>query len=133
MFDSLESFKPFCLVSAGAITGSWTRFHLSKCVGAILFSEYLGTFTVNILATFLLGLLLAFNPYLVHGSFNQNSSLFLFICVGFLASLSTFSTFIIDLLKILLQKQWKRSFYLAMFSVIGGLLAAALGLSFGDF
>jgi CrcB protein len=69
---------------------------------------------------------------LVDNSLNVKSPLFLFACVGFLGSLSTFSTFIIDLIKTFLDKKLKLCFGLAFFSVFAGLLLALLGLAFGD-
>ena len=63
--------------------------------------------------------------------FNLESPLFLFLTVGCLGSLSTFSGFIVDILKTILDKRWNLCFGLAFFSLLAGLLFALLGLAFG--
>ena len=131
MYELRESFIPFFLVGLGAIFGSLLRLYLSTYFGLIISYKYVGTFLVNIIASFSLGFILALLNHSGLDSLQNQSGLFLLICAGFLGSLSTFSTFIIDLLDILLAKRYKFFAYFSILSVVGGLSAGALGLYFG--
>jgi CrcB protein len=51
--------------------------------------------------------------------------------VGFFGSLSTFSTFAIELLNTLKQRAWSESLLLGLGSILGGLVAAGLGYGLG--
>ena len=131
MFESLEVFRSFFFLSVGAIVGSSTRMYLTSFFSSIFSVKHWATFVVNIAAAFLLGLFVALNSRLGNNSFDNNSPLVLFICVGFLGSLSTFSAFINDLLNILLEQRWKKFFGFSLCSLLGGLIAAFAGLAFG--
>ena len=95
-------------------------------------SRYFGTFFVNISASFALGFVYANQKLSDIDLLKNNSPVFILICVGFLGSLSTFSTFIIDLLNTVLDRNVKSFFLLALFSIIGGLFAVFLGFAVGD-
>jgi len=131
MYEFLENSYPFVLVGFGAIAGSCLRMYLSNYLEYIFSSRQLGTFIVNIISAFFLGLVVALQPYSEVENFDNDVSLFLLICIGFLGSLSTFSAFIIDLLNTLLDKNWKQFLSLAFFSVFGGFFAVAAGLALG--
>jgi len=51
--------------------------------------------------------------------------------VGFFGSLSTFSTFAVELLNTLKQRNWRESLLLSVGSILGGLVAAGLGYGLG--
>ena len=93
MYESIEKFHPFLLIGSGAILGSWLRMYVTNYFRDYHSSSYFGTFLVNIVSAFLLGLFFALHPHLFDNSLNIKSPLFLFGCVGFLGSLGTFSTF----------------------------------------
>ncbi len=132
MFKSLEAYRPFLVLSVGAIAGSLIRVYLTSFFSSIFSAKHWATFVVNILAAFLLGLFLALSSRFGLNSFDNNSPLALFICVGFLGSLSTFSAFINDLLSLLLDHHWKQFFVLSLCSLLGGLMAALAGLAFAN-
>ena len=132
MFALLEGFKSFFLLSIGAIAGCWIRMHLTSFFGSIFSAKYWGTLLVNIFATFFLGLFIALQSHSGFTSVSDTSPLFIFICVGFLGSLSTFSTFILELLDILLDRRWKVFLPLSLCSLFGGFLAALAGLTLGN-
>ena len=132
MYESIEKSHPFLLIGSGTILGSWLRMYITNYFRYHHSSSYFGTVLVNISSAFLLGFFFAVHSQLIDNSLNVKSPLFLFACVGFLGSLSTFSTFIIDLIKTFLEKKLKLCFGLAFFSVFAGLLLALLGLAFGD-
>ncbi len=132
MFESIATFQSFCLVGIGAITGSWIRMRLANLIASISSIKYLGTVIINLFSAFCLGLVFAFLPFSDNSSVNKTTPIFLLICVGFLGSLSTFSTFVLDLLNLLLKSNWRQSLFLVLFSVLGGLFAVALGLVLGS-
>ena len=59
------------------------------------------------------------------------SALTLLVAVGFFGSLSTFSTFAIELFNTLKQRNWRESLLLGVGSIVGGLVAAGLGYGLG--
>ena len=130
--EFLETSKSFVLVGCGAITGSWIRMYLYEFFGKILPSKYWGTMIVNILAAFFLGFFLALDSHSKSGPFPNTSPSYLFACVGFLGSLSTFSTFIFELFNTLLAYRWRQFWCLAIFSLTGGLVAVAAGFILGN-
>ncbi|MFZ5650780.1 MAG: fluoride efflux transporter CrcB [Bacillota bacterium] len=76
-------------ICAGGFLGAAARYILGRCVGRVWRGSFpLGTFTVNMVGSFLLGLL-AFHPAL-SGSLGKDATLG--ISVGFLGSFTTFST-----------------------------------------
>ena len=121
---------PLLLLATGAITGSYCRFFFLKYLSSIFSSNYFPTFIVNITATFSLGLLIGLQPDdLIAPS--RNSSLNFLLCAGFLGSLSTFSTFIIDLVNLLFSCRWRQFFSVSIISLLGGLCAVAAGIAIG--
>ena len=132
MYEALSNFPSILLVGIGAIAGSWMRMHLINYCNFRFSSSYFGTFFVNISASFALGFVYANQKLSDIDLLKNNSPVFILICVGFLGSLSTFSTFIIDLLNTILDRNMKLFFLLALFSIIGGLFAVFLGFAVGD-
>ncbi len=132
MFLIYDGLKSFFLLSIGAILGSWMRLHLTNIFCSIFSRRYWGTLFVNITASFLLGFLWALKSEIGNHSLSQTSPFFVFICVGFLGSLSTFSTFICELLDCLTQKHWKQFLSISLYSIVGGVLASLLGLILGN-
>ncbi len=117
-------------VSFGAVLGAWLRMKVTRTFERIQISKKWGILTVNILATFLLGFVLALlskNINLTH-----TSLFYLFVCVGFLGSLSTFSTFIFEFMDVLRKRHWLQGLYFGLASLIGGFLAAASGYGIGN-
>ena len=132
MSEWIDSCRPFFMVSAGAILGSWMRLRLANYFGSILTANYWGTLVVNILSAFFLGFVLALHAHSGDDYVIKNPAWSLFVCIGFLGSFSTFSTFVSELLHTLRAHSWKQFFSLVVFSLIGGLLAALAGLTLGD-
>lgn len=116
------------LVALGAVPGAWLRFRLVNHLEPLLPRRHWGTFAVNLLACFALGLLSALQSQGNAGS----DRLMLLLGTGFLGSFSTFSTFMAELRGVLAARHWREAGLLAGGSVAGGLLAMAAGLALGE-
>ena len=115
-------------VGLGAIPGAWLRLVLVNRWTPMVPKKHWGTFAVNVVACFALGLLLSLVEQCGPGG---KSSLELMVAVGFFGSLSTFSTFAVELLQEIRQQQFLSAFLLAVASIVAGLLAAACGYNLG--
>ena len=89
-------------------------------------SKHWGTFAVNASACFALGLVLALQERC-----GPDTGVTLLIGVGFLGSLSTFSTFVVELLNELRAGRWLVAGVLSFASLLAGLTAAAVGYGIG--
>ena len=114
------------LVGLGAIPGAWLRLKLVNHFEPMLPKKHWGTFFVNVVASFALGLVLALNE-----TCSASTGIALLIGVGFLGSLSTFSTFAVELLNELRAGHVLAAAGLAMISIVAGVLAAATGYGLG--
>ena len=90
--------------------------------------KHLGTFFVNVVACFALGLVLALSE-----TCSASTGIALLIGVGFLGSLSTFSTFAVELLNELRAGHVLAAAGLALISIVAGVLAAATGYGLGAY
>ncbi|MCT0199221.1 CrcB family protein [Synechococcus sp. CS-1325] len=124
---SSSSGTEFLLVSLGAIPGAWLRLQLVNHFEPILPRRHWGTFAVNVVAAFALGLLVGIDRR--HSL--AGTGLLLLLGTGFLGSFSTFSTLMLELLQEQRQGRWAEAGILAAASVLAGLLAVQLGLRMG--
>lgn len=111
-------------VSIGGAIGAVLRYQVFVSLPIINFP--LATFVVNIVGSFFMGFLF---PFLQENMLSPN--LRFFLTVGLLGALTTFSTYAMDLLQLLLQKQYKLALlYFFLSNSITVLLAAfGFGLS----
>ena len=119
------------LVGIGAIPGAWLRLRIVNHFEPMVPRKHWGTFAVNLVAAFALGLVLGLQNNDPCTTAQGLSGLTLLIAVGFLGSLSTFSTFAVELLNTLKQRNWRESLLLSVGSILGGLVAAGLGYGLG--
>ena len=110
-------------ISIGAIFGAYLRFKIALRIDNALGNKSLATFLINMASTFSLGLFSALYPLIS----SSNPNFYLFFVVGFLGSLSTFSTLMIELLNHLRFNRLFEFFTLSIMSLFGGVLAAFLG------
>lgn len=115
------------LVAVGAVPGAWLRFLLVNHLEPHLPRRHWGTFGVNLIACFSLGLLAA----LQSGSRSGSGRLMLLLGTGFLGSFSTFSTFIAELVQGLERGERLGAALLLIASLVGGLLGLAAGRALG--
>ena len=116
------------LVGIGAIPGAWLRLKAVNHFEPMVPKKHWGTFAVNVIACFGLGLVLA----LVQ-SCSAKTEFALLIGVGFFGSLSTFSTFAVELLNELRAGRPFVSLVLALASIAAGLCAAGVGYGLGAY
>ena len=116
------------LVGIGAIPGAWLRLKAVNHFEPMVPKKHWGTFAVNVIACFGLGLVLA----LVQRC-SAKTGLALLIGVGFFGSLSTFSTFAVELLNELRTGRPFVSLLLALASIAAGLCAAGVGYGLGAY
>jgi len=132
MADTLLVARGVVLVGLGAVPGAWLRLRLVNHFEPVVPRKHWGTFGVNLVAAFGLGLVAGLSA---SAPSQADASLFapllLLIATGFFGSLSTFSTFAVELLNTLRSRQWLEALVLAAGSILGGLAAAALGYGLG--
>ncbi len=111
-------------VFIGGGIGAAVRFAVSAVFKKYLLSPIYGTFLVNIIGCFLLGLVfgLALNKFN-----NMPETLKIFITVGFLGGLTTFSTFNLEIFEFLRAGKTPDAFLYMFLSCIFGLLFTFLG------
>ena len=119
------------LVGIGAIPGAWLRLRVVNHFEPMVPLKHWGTFAVNLVAAFALGLVLGLQVKDACTTSKGLSALTLLFAVGFFGSLSTFSTFAVELLNTLRQRNWRESLLLGVGSIVGGLIAAGLGYGLG--
>ncbi len=94
-----EKIQTLSLVCLGASLGSIARFLVYSWVGRTFADTYLATLTVNILGSFLIGILFVIFSEI------HSPRLQLLMMTGLLASFTTFSTLSLDALRLLTNGQ----------------------------
>ena len=116
------------LVGLGAIPGAWLRLKVVNHFEPMVPKKHWGTFLVNVIASFALGLVLA-----LYEGCSASTGIALLMGVGFFGSLSTFSTFVVELLSELRAGHVFAAAALALISIVMGVLAAAAGYGLGTY
>lgn len=111
------------LVFFGGGAGSLCRFLLSKYLNPLFSNVYLGTFTVNILGCFFIGILMSMANK--EGLISDNQTLLL--ATGFCGGFTTFSTFIYENNSLLKQGDSLHFVLYTGFSIAVGLAAFGFG------
>ena len=121
------------LVALGAIPGAWLRLRVVNHFEPVVPHKHWGTFIVNVSAAFFLGLFSGLHAYALKAcsGVDGTAPMMLLVGVGFFGSLSTFSTFVVELLNTLQSRQFLQFVGLMVFSLVLGLLAAAAGYQLG--
>jgi len=113
------------LVAAGAVPGALLRWRIEAQVGPLLASGAAGVAAANLLSnlvgSFLLGVLAGPIPW--------RPPLLLMGGIGFCGSLTTFSSWMLDLVRLGQQGQGLAGLALLVASLVLGLAAAATGLA----
>lgn len=113
-------------VGAGGFLGAAGRYLLGRAVNGIWRGDFpAGTFLVNLLGSFALGVLVA-HPYLA-GQI-MDGSIRVALGIGFLGSFTTYSTLMYESFTLHAGGKTWLAFFYVMGSIISGLLLAWLGL-----
>ena len=119
------------MVGMGAIPGAWLRLRVVNHFEPLVPRKHWGTFLVNLVAAFALGLVLGLERTLRCDDSAGASALILLVGTGFFGSLSTFSTFAVEVLATLRDRRWREAVLLSVGSIVAGLLVAAAGFRLG--
>ena len=119
------------MVGLGAIPGAWLRLRVVNHFEPLVPRKHWGTFAVNLVAAFALGLVLGLQRTGRCDQSSGPSALILLVGTGFFGSLSTFSTFAVEVLVTLRDRRWGEAIFLTAGSVIAGLVVAAAGFRLG--
>ena len=117
-------------VSIGAIIGANIRFRIHNKLRNLNLRKDFLILVINTLASFCLGLFLSLLEQF--RAFTYYYQLVLFFSIGFLGSLSTFSSFVYDLFDLCLQLEFFRALKLFIFSSSIGIIAFAFGFFLGN-
>ncbi len=111
-------------VALAAVPGAWLRFRIVNHLQPLLPRRHWGTFAINLVACFILGLI---TPLVA--VCGEGLRIHLLLATGFLGSLSTFSSFILEILQALLAGEVRQSLLLLCGSILAGLMAVFAGLA----
>ncbi|WP_333594418.1 fluoride efflux transporter CrcB [Anaerospora hongkongensis] len=113
------------LVAVGGGIGATTRYLTSNWAAARFGAEFpMGTLLVNVVGCFIIGVFMA----LTTERLSVSPYWRLFIAVGFLGGLTTFSSFSYETLRLLQEADIMRAFYNVGLNVMVGFLATWLGM-----
>lgn len=112
-------------IMLGGALGAISRFALSNLVSSTLGRDFpYGTLTVNIIGSFLIGLLTVFFTY----KSGLDPAIRLGVLVGFLGALTTFSTFSLETLSLLEQGSFMAALSNIFVSLISCIVMVWLGM-----
>lgn len=125
----ISSFSPTLLVMAGGALGAALRYHLGRLLTLGDGSWPLGTFAVNIIGGFSMGILMAFLMRTDAQGVSQWESYRLFIGVGLLGGFTTFSAFSLEMAMMIERGDWMFALMYSATSVLAALLALFAGMA----
>ena len=120
--DIIQLLKIF-LIALGAIIGANIRYFFLRKLEILKYSEY-RLLTINLFSSFILGLLF---PFFIKTNLKIEEELIFLFLFSFIGSLSSFSTFISDFYKLILNNNFRRSTLLIIFSIVLGILFFSFG------
>ena len=123
------------LVALGAVPGAWLRLRVVNHFEPVVPHKHWGTFVVNVSAAFFLGLFSGLHALQLKAcsGVDGTAPMMLLVGVGFFGSLSTFSTFVVELLNELRSDRPFVAVVLALASIAAGLGAAGAGYGLGSY
>ena len=111
-------------IGVGAALGAWLRWGFGLMLNAIFPILPLGTLAANLIGCYFIGIAAEY--------FFQNTTVpteaRLFIITGFLGGLTTFSTFSVETVTLLLREQYSWAFAIISSHIFGSLMMTVLGM-----
>jgi CrcB protein len=114
----------FLAIGSGAAVGAWLRWGLGLWLNPLLPQLPLGTLAANLSGGYLIGLAVAF--FMHYPSISPEWRLL--IITGFLGGLTTFSTFSVETVTLLLRGQYAWAVGIILTHLGGSLLMTMLGI-----
>ena len=111
--------KELALVGCGAVPGAWLRWQSGVHLGPVLGGTAVSDLLVNLIGSLILGFLA--------GPMPRRPSLLLLLGIGFCGCLTTFSSWMLDVVKLLQAGQPVFGLLLIVVSLLLGLACAAAG------
>ncbi len=111
--------KELALVGCGAVPGAWLRWQSVVHLGPVLGGSPVSDLLVNLIGSLILGFLA--------GPMPRRPSLLLLLGIGFCGCLTTFSSWMLDVVKLLQAGQPVFGLLLIVVSLLLGLACAAAG------
>jgi len=111
--------KELALVGCGAVPGAWLRWQSGVHLGPVLGGSAVSDLLVNLIGSLILGFLA--------GPMPRRPSLLLLLGIGFCGCLTTFSSWMLDVVKLLQAGQPVFGLLLIVVSLLLGLAFAAAG------
>ena len=111
--------KELALVGCGAVPGAWLRWQSGVHLGPVLGGSAVSDLLVNLVGSLILGFLA--------GPMPRRPSLLLLLGIGFCGCLTTFSSWMLDVVKLLQAGQPVFGLLLIVVSLLLGLACAAAG------
>ena len=112
------------LISFGAVLGANLRFLIITKISLLGENKAIKVLLANLISSFILGLSI---PIMSSNNLSYNQNLTFLFLIGFIGSLSTFSTFINDLYELTIKKNFKNSTILIFLSIFLGLIFLYMG------
>lgn len=117
---------PYLLVGLGGFVGSNARFVTARWAGTFLDTRFpLGTFLVNVVGSFLLGVV---GTLVAQKVMPDSDAVRLALGVGFLGAFTTFSTFAFETNALLEDGSWLAAAASVGLSLFLGLVAVRMGI-----
>ena len=118
------TFTNFLIIGFASAIGAWLRWGIGYLLYALYPGLPFGSLAVNLLGGFLMGMSIA---YFQTTASMIDEELKLFINIGFLGGLTTFSAYTSDILSFLQKGEVQTSFLFLVSHVFGALIMAYIG------
>ncbi|MFC6275975.1 fluoride efflux transporter CrcB [Psittacicella hinzii] len=115
-------FKTLGAIAIGAILGAWIRAYLSAWLNPQYQLLNVGTLVANVLGCFLIGSILVLGQKALVNPVAQQ-----LLITGFLGSLTTFSSYSLEIWQKFLAGQWLTSVAVAVLHLLLGFIACGIG------
>jgi len=123
----METWVGCCWIAVGGSLGALSRFGIANLVRRFVVPDLpLGTLAANLLGCFLIGL------FLGSGAGEKIPAAKFGVGVGFLGSLTTFSTFSAETVSQLNQGEWLTAVGYVLVSVLAGVLLTFAGMAIAN-